>query len=328
MGAPQSIENDIIETPKFSVELVLPAEQAKTLKNETTALELARVYQFDPKDPEDFRPLVSFANDALVDTKTTIDRLKKLKTGFVQPAKAIIEQAAALFDPAINANLEAEAHYKGVLKQWTEYEEDRVQKEQAAHEAEQRRIRQEAERRAAAERARADQAAADERAKAAEAERERREKEAEAQRLRDEGNAKEARKAEQAAQAAAAEAAKRTEAAAAKVESAEFKATQIELEAHATSNATMPAPVVTTAADFGLAANWVAVPKLLTPSGEMDEGATIKAIAAQIAERPEFVAYLNVNMKAVNKLAKAQKQFFALPGFEAKNDRIARSSRR
>lgn len=281
----------------LKVDLTMTPELAARLQRDAGALEVAKAYTIETADD------ATLVNGELKAVKERIAKLTELKAGFVAPAKQIIANAEALFDPAIQANKQAELHHKGLLMEWTAKENARIEEERRARAEAERKARQEAEAKAAAERARAEEQAREQRRIAEEAERKRLEAEAA-------GNAK-------AAAAAAAEAAKALEKASAVQENAEIKAA--ELTATATA-AVAPAPDTKKLVGFSMRDNWIA---------EIQEGKTeddvIKAIAATLATRPDLLGLLSLNMPSANKLAKALKNNFNVPGMVAKNKPVAAS---
>ncbi len=231
-----------------------------------------------------------------------VARLKELKTGFVAPAKQIIAQAEALFDgPMDNAKAAAD-HCGTLLLGWQAKEAERVAAERRKQDEAERKIRAEAEAKAAAIRAKAEQEAREATRKAAEAQEAIRKAEAE-------GNAKEAAKAAAAAAKQAAEAESRAEADRA-------KAAQIEAEATARV-AAMPTAEVAKTEGFGGRKNWKA--ELAVPT-EQD---AIMAIVKAIPQRPELIAFLTLDMTALHKAAKSYENNMNIPGVRAVNKVVA-----
>jgi hypothetical protein len=165
--------------------------------------------------------------------------------------------------------------------------------------AEERRVRQEAEAKAAAERAKAEQIAAEQRRQAEAAEAARRKAEAE-------GNAK-------AAARAAAEAATLQEKAVATIENADAKAAETIMAAQAALQ--LPPATAEKVAGFSLRDNWKA--ELHPGKGEY---AVIALIVEAIANgRSDLLALLKLDMSAADKLAKALKGAMNVPGMLAVN---------
>lgn len=284
----------------LKVDLTMTPELAGELARETGALALARAYVVDSPD------MAVAANSELKLVKARIVRLKELKGGFVAPAKQIIANAEALFDPAITALGGAEVYLKGQLTAFTEAEERRAEEARRARQEEERKARQVAEAQAAAERARADEIAREKRRQAEEQEATRRKAEAE-------GNAR-------AAAAAAAAKAKLEEQARAAVESGESKANELVLAASAVPT-TIVAPAPTELAGFSTRENWVA-----ELEGTLTEDQAKAVIVGAIAGgRTELLALLKLDLAAANRLAKAQKGAMHVPGLRSVNRPVAAS---
>lgn len=288
------------ESQVMSVQLTMTPELATELQREQGALAVARAYIID--SPE----MAIEANKELKLVKARITRLKELKSGFVAPAKQIIANAEALFDPAIDANLLAETFLKGQLTDFDAKQRQLADEARRAREAEERRARQEAEAKAAAERARAEEQAKEARRQAEEAEAARRKAESD-------GNAR-------AAAAAAAEAAKALARAHAATENGEAKAQQMELAASA-----MPSSVVEHEAvkleGFSTRENWVA--ELVDG---FDEDRVKREVCAAIGTgRSDLLALVKLDLPAANRLAKALKRSMNVPGLKAVNRPVAAS---
>jgi hypothetical protein len=251
--------------------------------------------------------------------KRAIVKLEDLRKGFLRPAQEIIDNAKALFNPAIDGFKAAEAHCKTLLAGWDDKERKRIALENALREEAARKIRQEAEREAAVVRARADEAAAEARRKSEEAEAARRKALAE-------GNAR-------AAATAAAEKAKQDERERAARENGEAKAQEALLAAAAQVAA---APVVEQAkvAGASMRDKWVA--KILVT--DMEAKRLIVAAAAGVAivdgkrtlvsPRPELLGVLDLGGPAIRKQAESLHEAFNIPGFEAVNEPIVAGSRK
>lgn len=286
------------ETQDLSVTLAITPE-IRSVINTCTALQIAQSWHIDDADSAD---AVSAERTSV---KTALAEVKAWHTRFVAPAKQIMEAASDLFKPRINDLTAADEHYKGLLEDWSARERQRVAEENARREAEARKMRQEAEAKAAAERARAEEQAREARRKVQEAEA------AQAKAL-GEGNAKAAAK-------AAAEAAKQTEAERAARENGEARAQQAQLEAAAA------APVLTEVrqvAGTTMRDNWIAE---LAP-GLTEQDAKMQLIAACVT-RPDLVGLLDVKQGSIDKLAKALKSSFSVPGYVAANRPIAAKAR-
>lgn len=289
----------IIEQPKvLSVALTMTPELNRELVRETGALEVAQAYVVDGAE------MAIEANTELKAVKARITRIKELKAGFVAPAKTIIKNAEALFDPAIEALEGAERWLKDQLTRFDAEQKRLADEARRKREDEERRTRQEAEAKAAAERARAEEIAREERRRAEEAEAARKKAEAE-------GNAKAAAK----AAAAAAEARAKE---AATLENAERRAQQLELEASAAP--TTPAPAVTKLSGFSTRDNW---------QGELDdvdEDTAKRLVCDQIAAgRTELLQLVSLEWPAIHKLAKALRKGMNVQGLRAVNKPVAAS---
>lgn len=289
-------------TNPLSVTLVMTPEIATQLQRDAGALEVAQAYVIDGAE------MATLANDELKAVKDRLNKLAELKEGFLRPAREIVANAEALFDPAIRANKAAEAHLKQALIAFQAEERRKVEEARRAQEEAERKARQEAAAIAAKARAAAEE-------KAREARRQAQELELERQQAETDGNAR-------AAAAAAAKAAEATAKAAAAIENGEAKAQEVELAA-AASVAPVEVIAPTKLAGFSTRAKWSAV---LAPNVSSDYEA-IKLIAAAIPTRPDLVAYLAIDWKAANKTASAQKAVMSIPGLIAKEEQIGNSRR-
>lgn len=286
------------EVAPLSVTMTMTPEIAAQLQQENGALTVAEAYVIDSAD------IAQLANDELRSVKARIAKVKELKQGFVAPAKQIIANAEALFDPALEALGNAETLLKDRLLAWTRAESERVAEERRKTQEAERLARQRAEQEAAAARAKAEQVAAEERRKAEESERARKEAEAA-------GNAAEARRAAEAA-------AKAQERATAAIENGEAKAQSAVL-----TTAAAPAPTVSAPAKlagFGTRENWIAELK-----ENVTEQDALRLIVAEAATRPEMFGYLKLDISAINRSAKALKSNASIPGFVVKDEPIASS---
>lgn len=239
-------------------------------------------------------------------TKDAIKKVEGWRKAFVEPANQIIATANAFFKGPAARLAAAETHLKGLLIDWTEKKQREAEEARRKAEAEERARRQEAERIAAAERARAEEKAREQERIAREAE------EARAQAER-EGNAR----AQAAAAAAAASARARADA---EREKGEAKANETVLTAAAAAPTTV-IPSAAPPAGFTVRDNWKAE---LAPN--MEESRTVKAIALAIAAgREELTPMLKLDMSSADKLAKALKTAFNVPGLVAVNRPVAAS---
>lgn len=288
----------VANEPNFSVSLSLTPSMLKRLQTEQGALTIAQAYEIDC--PE----MAAEANAELKRVKVAIGEVKKMRDGFLEPAQQIIENAKALFNPALESLNQSEAILKSRLLSYQQAEEAKAEAARRAAEEIARKARQEAEAKAAAERARAEEQAREARRKEEEAREAQRKAEAE-------GNAR-------AAAAAAAKAAEHAAKATAVVENAEAKATETIIAAAAMPIAEVAAPAKLEGLSFR--DNWVAE---LAPG--VEESAAIAQIAAATASRPELAAVLKLDIPAANKMAKALKGAFNIPGLKAVNKPVAAS---
>lgn len=303
MGAPDSVLN---------VSLRMDESMHASLRRAEGALEEAQAYEIADGQ------MAELANTELRGVIGRKKEIEQLRRGFVQPAKDIIANAEALFDPALQRLAAAEAHLKGLLSDWTQKEQARIESERRQAEEAARRARAEADAKAAAERARAEEQARKAREEAQAAERARAEAEAKARAARESGDKEAAAKAEREAQAAAAERARKEEEERERIASAEARATQAQMEAAAAPVAKSVASAVPKG--FGVRDNWVA---------EIEPGKTeqdvIRAIAAKLADRPDLIGLLKLNTSAANSMAKALKANAAIPGMQSVNRPVSTS---
>jgi len=334
----QESVNDEIPT-ELSVRIPVTTAVANQIKP-AGALALAQEFTID--GPE----MAQIAADQRKDWAGQIDHIKKMRLDFLNPAKLIVEAAAKWFNHPIEDREAGRELLGQKLLTWDTQEKARISAENAKREAESRRIRQEADAKAAAERARAEEVARAERVKAAAAEAERLRQVAEAERLRREGDAKAAAEADRKAKAAAADAAKATEKAAAATENGEARAQETALQAAAAATA---APMVeqVKASGMSVRSNWIA---RLQP-GVTEEAALILIVKAAATEtdlplglralvpgdvlivkpaatRPDLIALLKLDASALNKLAKALKNNMNVPGYVAVDEPVIAGSRK
>lgn len=278
----------------MSVTLHMDATLQKQIMQSEGALTVAHSFVID--SPE----MAQIASDERRDLAQRIDNLEAARKKFIAPAQEIIENAKALFNPAIGALKSARDYIGQQLLAWDQKEKARIAAENAECEAIARKVRQEADAKAAAERAKAEEKAREERRKAAEAEEAR-------QRAIAEGNAR-------AAAAAAAEAARANERAAAAIEDGNAKAMQAQIEA--TAMATVPAVEPTKIVGSSIKDNWV--PKL--KDGFTAESA-LEAIVKEAGANPQLRGLLNLDMSALRKWAKSPfRHTMQVPGYVAVND--------
>jgi hypothetical protein len=244
----------------------------------------------------DSLPMAEHAQGFLRDLRARRSRIEAMHDDIVNPLKAALAGARKWFLPSLAAHDQAEVIVKGKLASFTLQEQERAAAERRAREDAERKAREAAEREAAAARERARVAAEEASRKAQEAaERE--------QKAREEGN-------HRAAAAAAAERARRDEEARQKVEEGERKAAEAQLAAAAQAG-----PEVREAAKvagFGLRDAWSA-------EATVEETEAVRLIAAALAARPELAGLLKLDMPAANRMAKALRKNFNVPGLKAVN---------
>lgn len=225
------------------------------------------------------------ANRVAGDIRTMRSRREELteQLGFVlAPALATVARLKALFQPTLDGIDAADKVLRSKLLSWNDAEAARVRRERA-----------EAEERQRAERQRAEAAAAEERRRA----------QVEEKRLLDEAHAaREAGNAE--AEARAREEASNV------IENAEAVAASREMEASASVVVVDPAAV---AAGTGGRNNWRAK--------SIDDDSVRKIVTAIAGGRAELLALLMINGPAANAKARAEKQYFDVPGMRAVNTR-------
>ncbi len=318
MGAPNE--------QNLSVQLTLTPQLVADLGREAGALEVAQAYVID--SPE----MAQLANKELQDVKRRLKAVEDWRERFLAPVRQLTDTANEFFNPARAALKASEECLKTALLGWNRKEEERVAAERRAAEEAARRARAEAEARAAAERAKAEEQAREARQKAAAAEAERLRAAQEAERLRREGDAKAAAEQERLARAAAAERAKQEENERAKIEAGEARAQQVTMAAAAVQTPEVHATAKL--AGFTPRDNWVTEDE----PGRSEEELTLLLVMAAagvgfdeqgkrvlIAPRGELLALVKRDKSAANKLAKALKKAFNVPGMRAVNNPVAAS---
>ena len=283
----------------MQVNLAMTPQLYASLQRETGALEVAKAYVIDSHE------MAVATNDELKSIKKRLTQVKEWRDGFVEPAKQIIENAKSLFNPALESLTAAEGTLKLALTNWQESENKRIAEEQRKIREEEERARQKAAQEAAAARAKAEE-------QARELERQAREAELVRQKAIQDGNAK-------AAAEAAAQAAKLQEKAIAQQENGEAKAAALEVAAAAAvSAAPIEAPKLK---GFGTRENWVA----MTEKTDDDDNVVLLIAKAIAGGRTDLLPLLKLDMPAANKLAKAQKKHFNVPGMIARDIPVATS---
>ena len=252
--------------------------------------------------------LAQEASDLAGECRAQVKRVYVLFAGFVEPAKLIIERANSIFKPRL-ADLEGASQiYMAKIGVWTESETRRVAEENAKRVAEARRLRQEAEAKAAAERARAEEIAREQRRKAQDAQ--------EAlQKAQAEGNARAAAAAAAASAAALQKAEAAIETGAAKAAEAEAVAAQAVVSAPAEAQAKIKGQTMRD--------NWV---------GRLKPGLTADAARDLIIEaavtRKDLRGLIEIKTGGIDKLAKALHEAMDVPGYEAVNDQKSVGAKR
>lgn len=292
-----AVLNDV--EPQLSVSLHMTQDTRASLLSGERALSIAQSFEIDSTE------MAQAATSERNSMAKRIDQIKALRKEFIEPAQKIMDNANALFNPAIKSLEDGRKLLADGLLEWQRKEQARVDLENARIAAEARKLRQEAEQKAAAEHARAEEQAREARRQADEAEARRKQAEAE-------GNTR-------AAAAAAAEAAKASERAAAAQENGAAKAAQ----AHAVAVAVEAVPMATVGKLSGMRSKWVA--KL--NKNETEESAKALIILAA-ADNPMLMGLLDVNMSALNKMAGALKTAMQVPGFTAVDEPIIAGSRK
>jgi hypothetical protein len=280
-------------------------EIAAELQREQGALDVAQAYAITGT-PEEQNFLATEANKELRTVKARVTRLKE-KAGFVAPAKQIIANAEALFDPAINANLAAEKYLKDQLTGYDGSASALAAEALRAREAEERRARQEADAKAAAERARAEEQAAARKRKLAE--------EAEAKRCRD-------RRGQQARESRRR---RRREGEAGRAGSRRDR--ERRGEGHGSPVGRVAAPTTTCHARAAEARRILHARELGRRTRHRRERGRREARALPGDRRgpPDLLSLLALDMAAANRLAKAQKKNMNAPGLQAVNRPVAAS---
>lgn len=306
MNAPERI----IPT-QFAVSLPVTQDVVVKLKLADGALELAKSFVIDSSD------VAQIVADQRNANLKSVALLKEIKKNFVKPAKEIIANAEALFDPALEELDAAIRHQNGTLLTWQQSEDKRLAEERRVREAEERRVRQEAEQKAAALRA-----------KAEEEERVKRQKAAEAEELRkqalEKGDAREASR-------LAGESAKLNQQADAAIENGNAKAQEVHMAATATVAAT-PILQATKVTGNSFRENWIAEAK--PGFTERDIVAAIARAAMigepenNVAPRPELLALLDLNTSAARSMAKTYKGLANIPGMVTRDQPVVAGSRK
>lgn len=297
---------DLADTPtqeRFEVAIPISAEIRADLQAGNGVIEEAESYVIDCAE------MAQVVADRMNGFKRAAEAIDEKRKHLLEPAKQMVERVNDFFRPAVEGLRRAEGICKVKLAGWADKERARLAEEARQREEVARKARQEAEARAAAERAKAEEIAAQKRREAEEAERRRKEAE-------EAGNTR-------AAQAAAAAAAKALEAADAAIENGAAKATEAELvgTAVAAAQATISEPAKI--AGFSQRRNFVA-----RLNDGISEVQAKELIVKEAASRPELLAFLDLNWKALDRAAKTFEDNLNVPGFCAKNVPIGAGSRK
>jgi hypothetical protein len=279
---------------KFEIAIPVSEDTRKALKGGDSAVNIAKSFTID--SPE----MAQVAADRRALITKQITHFEDMRKSLIAPAMQIVESARGIFNPTINGLKEAKDILGKKLTVWTQEEQKRIDEENRRREEEARKARQEAERKAAE--AKAEAEARERAARKAEEEADAKRKAAE-----EAGN-------KRAAEAAARAAARAREEAANAQENAEAKSVEAQTHAAAVVEAARPEQRAKVSG-FGTRENWIA---------EVEKGKTeqdvIKAIAANLEQRPDLIGLLSLDMKAANKLAKALKSHFSVPGLVSRNN--------
>jgi flagellar biosynthesis GTPase FlhF len=294
------LQSEPAQTREFSIALRLDEATRQRLREADGLVAVAEACTVDCHD------MAMLAKDNLDSVIAFRKDLEARRKKFVEPAMLIIENAKAEYNPSINAAVEAEAIYRKRLAAWQMAEQARLEDLRRQQQEEERKRREQAERDAAAARARAEQAAADARRKA--------EQEAELQRKAEaEGNARAARE-------AAARRAKLEEEERQRTAQAAREEERIRMEAAAAQNTTV-VPEQQKVAGLTMRDNWVAEihPDITGDEEERANAAKFSLCQSIAAGRRDLLPLLDINFSTASKLAKAQQKLFSVPGLKAVN---------
>jgi hypothetical protein len=270
------------------VELTPPKDSDRMALGAQTALEIASTIEIDSQETaNDLSQLVK-------DWKKNVEGVNVLYDKLVEPAKQIIETARQWFKPSSAAYESAISIARSKLNAYT------IAQEQRAREilAEQERLR-------IAKAEAAQREAANRRATA----------QAESERIIKQANDAAALAATKTGKAASNATGKSAEL----FEQAQQVLEQGERDAHhavaAAASVVIEPPPAVKVAGFSSRKNWIAELK----TGTSEEQAKMAIISAIVANRPELVACLDLNMKSIKSMAKALENNFNVPGFTARN---------
>jgi len=284
--------NEVLEKARtdLSVTLAMTPEIQARLREGEGALSSVKGYEIADHDT------ANAVAEEMNGYKRAIVKLEDLRKGFLRPAQEIIENAKSLFNPAIEGFKGAEAHCKLLLAGWSDKEQKRIALENAKREEAARKLRQEAEQKAAAELARANKEAEEKRRLALEEE----------------------------AKGNAARAAKLREQARGAEENGAAKAQDAHLQAAAAATA-MPVAEQQKVSGTSMRDKWV--PELAPGVADL---AHAKAMIVEVIGkgRVDLLGYLDVNETAVRKAAEGLHEAMSVPGFVAVNRPIVAGSRK
>lgn len=275
--------------PPLSVTLAMTPEIQASLQEGEGALVAVQSYEIADADT------ANAVAGEMNGYKRAIVKLEDLRKGFLRPAQEIIDNAKALFNPAIDGFKAAEDHCKKLLAGWSDKEQKRVALENLQREEAARKLRQEAEATAAAELARANKEAEEKRQLAEQYETAG--KAAHAARLREQANAVQ--------------------------ENGAARAQEAHLQAAAATTA-MPVAQASKIAGAQMRDKWVA--KLLPNVTEDQAKAMI--VDAIAKGRADLLGVLDLNESAIRKMAEGLHKAMSVPGYEAVNDPIVAGSRK
>lgn len=345
MSAVLEKQPDVIAMESGKLVLDLPvSSEMQRLARPAGALAVAQAYEVDCPEMAQ-----SLADERIIWARR-IDAIEVMEKDFMSPVKRAVEDMKAKvqkwFGPT-KADYAAARELAGQkLLAWDQQEKARVAREQAERDAMARRLRHEAEAKAAAELARAQEAArqreaearaaAEARARAEAAAKQAAEEKRIAQEAGDKGAVRAAaeaeRKANEEARSRAAAEAKANEQAVAAVANGVATAARVQTEAAAAASAQPLVQEATKIAGQSTKENWVAVLK----DGETAESALEKIVAAiagvpVITGRRDLLAHLALDTAprgSLNRQAAAQKAHMSVPGFRAENQPLLAGKRK
>lgn len=285
----------VAESRTLQAEIVITPEAQTLMRRGETTLDLMRK-MFPAIDCHEVADMAGAELRTIRERRKLLDGFRRK---FVEPARAIIQSAQDMFNPALEGLQEADGYLAGLISNWD------LEQRRAAEEA-----RRKAEGEAREERARQEKEAAEARARA----------EAEARR-----KAEEARQAEEEARKNKADAEAQAKAERARLD-AEHAATNVEHAAQTQTDlaltplAVAPVQEQRKVAGIEMRDHWIV---------ELDgpEQAAKAKLVAECASRPELLALLQIDMVAGGKMAGALKSAFNVPGLLARNKPVAAKAR-